>query len=68
MASIQPNYEINVSKKGNEGRWYHYCRIELGYRLRDEAVNRLEELRKIFGDEYKLELCYWDCQGRIIEA
>ena len=64
MASIADNYEINVEKKV-EGRPYslHYCKIELPYSLREEAETKLEELRKIFGDEYHLSMTHWICRG-----
>ena len=67
MASVSPNYEVNVSKRQPNGKYWFYCRIELGQRIRNDAVSRFEELKTIFGNEYKLELIYWDCTGTVLE-
>lgn len=64
MASIPSNYEINVAKKAHGcayGR--HYCRIELGQMLPDEAKAKFRELSELFGEEYNLSLTYWKCYG-----
>lgn len=62
--SISDNFEINVSKNG-----IHYCKIELGPQAYDNkrALDKLNELKNIFGSEYELELIRWVCYGKIIK-
>ena len=63
MASIQDNYEINVAKKRADDRWTHFCKIELPDCLVGDAKAKLDELRAVFGDEYKLDMTHWVCRG-----
>lgn len=58
--SIPDNYEINVSKEGN-----HYCRIQLSETFEDKALEKLNALREMFDDEYKLSMTHWICRGEI---
>ena len=69
---IESNYEINVAKKGKRAfddveRYYHYCRIELGFMMPDDAKEKLHELRELFPKEFKLTLSYVDCRSKQIE-
>lgn len=71
MSSIPCNYEINVAKKVKHptfysGKYSHYCKIELGDCLSETAYQKYRELREMFGEEYKLDLTYWDCKGQCI--
>ena len=64
MACVTPNYEINVARMGR-----HYCKIELGFMLEGKAVEKFEELTKIFKQEdekFDLSLTYWDCSGHTV--
>ena len=63
MASIQDNFEINVATKRADGRWNHFCKIELPEYAEDQAKAKLDKLREIFGDEYKLDMTHWVCCG-----
>ena len=65
MASINSNYEINVAKKRNPDDKYgvHFCKIELPEFLAEPAEEKLQCLRKIFGDEYHVSMTYWYCRG-----
>ena len=58
MVSIHDNYEINVAKNGK-----HYCRIELPHTFEKDAIQKLQELERMFGSDYELELTYWECRG-----
>lgn len=66
MASISDNYEINVAKKRNPDDKYgtHFCKIELpGWDNEAQTEEKLQYLRKIFGDEYHVSMTYWKCRG-----
>ena len=44
---VESNYEINVAKKGKKPfddveRYYHYCRIELGFMMSADAIEKLQ--------------------------
>lgn len=58
MAAIPDNFEINVAKDGR-----HYCKIELPVAFKEQAMDKLAELRSIFGDEYHLSMTKWICYG-----
>lgn len=69
---IPCNYYINVAKKTeypmNHPRYVHYCKIELGDLMKDEAWKRYEELKEIFnGNKWHISLYYVKCSGQILE-
>ena len=60
-------YEINVAKKIME-RSHHYCKVMLPPTTTEaEAKEKLEELKQIFGEDYALDLLYWECVGHHIQ-
>lgn len=60
--SIESNYEINVTKNGK-----HYCKIELGWCLPENAKRKFAELKAVFGAGYELTMEYWECVGHPVE-
>ncbi|MBO4725401.1 MAG: hypothetical protein J5622_02735 [Firmicutes bacterium] len=58
MASIPCNYEINVSKNG-----MHFCKIELAETFPEAAIKKADAIREIFGNDYKIDMTYWECKG-----
>lgn len=58
MASIPDNYEINISKNGK-----HWCRVELPDSFTEQAEEKLNFLRELFGDEYHISMIRWECKG-----
>ena len=62
MASIANNYEINVAKKGIKCD-VHWCRIEIPYDNKEQAEEKLEFLRNIFGEEFHISMTHWECRG-----
>ena len=61
MSAIPSNYEINVSKDGR-----HFCKIELPEALPEIAIKKAEIIREIFGDDYKIDMTYWECLGHSV--
>ena len=69
---IQSNYEINVARLfkkplDREPRYYHYCKIELGNVMPDDASKKLQELKELFSGDYKLTMYKVDCYAKEIE-
>lgn len=65
--SIQDNYEINVAKRDTTtGQLRHYCKIELQDAFESTAMEKFDELKNMFGDEFQLSLYIWECRGRKI--
>ena len=69
---VESNYEINVAKKWKKPfddveRYYHYCKIELGFMMSADAIEKLHELREFFPEEFKLTLSHVDCHSKQIE-
>ena len=58
MASIPDNYEINISKNGK-----HWCKVELPDSFAEQAEEKLNFLRELFGDEYHISMIRWECKG-----
>ena len=58
MASIPDNYEINISKNGK-----HWCNVELPDSFVEQAEEKLNFLRELFGDEYHISMIRWECRG-----
>lgn len=67
MASIESNYEINVSKKRDINDQYgiHFCKIQLceSKCFEDFAEEKLKFFRELFGEEYHVSMTYWKCVG-----
>ena len=57
--SIPDNYEINVAI-GNK----HYCKIQLPDSFEEDAKEKLDTLRAMFGDHYSLSMTKWECRGK----
>ena len=69
---IQSNYEINVSRLfkkplDENAHYYHYCKIELGWNSEKNATEKFNELRKLFPDDFELELMHVECYGKKVE-
>lgn len=65
---IPCNYYINVAKQYNDNRYYHFCKIELGDLIKEQAMERCNELFKLFpkSDGWELTLYYVECKGQKI--
>ena len=65
MASIADNFEINVAKKQNPKDEYgtHFCRIEIPDSAVSKAEEKLQILRKLFGNDYHVSMTHWTCRG-----
>lgn len=65
MSNISDHFEINVAKKKNvtSKRGVHWGRIELPDWCEDEAEEKLNLLRKLFGDEYEISMTKWTYRG-----
>ena len=64
---IPNNYEINVARKTPQymhGK--HYCNIELGDILEENAIEIYKELCEIFPDDFLLDLHKVTCYGTLI--
>ncbi len=59
---MQDHYEINVAVLKDRG-YTHYCKITLPDSFEDKAVDKLKELRELFGDGYKLDMTKWEARG-----
>lgn len=69
---IENNYSIDVAKMEIKAdhiqRYYHYCRIELGNMLPDEAKEKFREICSLFSRwEFGLTLNYIECSSKTIE-
>ena len=72
MAMIPCNYYVNVAKdsgyRKDKPYYVHYCTIEFGDCMKDEAWKRYEELKELFnGNKWHLSLNYVRCTGQILE-
>ena len=69
MASVPMNYEINVAKKENKDDQYgrHFCKIQIPEVLEENAEEKLEFIRKVFGDDFHVSMTRWDCLGKVKE-
>ena len=66
MSSIADNYEINVAKKKNADDKYgvHFCKIQLSSDvMEEEAEEKLDFFRNLFGNEYHVSMTHWICRG-----
>lgn len=65
MASVTNNYEINVAKKRRPDDEYgtHFCKIQLSTIFEEEAEEKLQFFRDLFGEEYHISMTYWQCVG-----
>ena len=70
MAMVPCNYYINVAKecsypKGTKLRYIHYCKIELGDILLPNAIEKFDEISKLFTKEKGFEntLYYVNCSA-----
>ena len=52
------NYEVNVATQPDKNAAYgrHYCRIDFGSCLPNEAVAKFKKLNEKLGDEFRLTL------------
>lgn len=64
---MEDHYEINIAKRESSGYTYsdvrHWGRVIISTYDEKEAVEKLEYLRKLFGDEFKVSMTYWTCRG-----
>lgn len=62
------NYEINVATQPEKNAAYgrHYCKIELGDCLPEEAMAKFKKLNEKLGDEFRLTLSYVECKSKEI--
>ena len=51
-------YEINISKEGK-----HWGTVIVPYYSESAAVEKLQYLRSIFGDEFKITMTRWESRG-----
>ena len=65
MNRTPDNYEINIAKKKTPEDKYgvHWCKIELPDNSSESAEEKLEYLRKLFGDEFNITMKHWVCRG-----
>lgn len=45
---VEPNYQMNIARQYNDGRYHHYCDIELGCIGGDIAKERYAEFCERF--------------------
>ena len=65
---IPDGYNINISKRTDKyPNGEHYGRLEMeGVAFLEDAIDRMQELRKIFPEEYKLTLQHVTCRGETL--
>lgn len=52
------HYEINIAKEGK-----HWGKVILPYYPESAAVEKLQYLRNLFGDEFKITMTLWESRG-----
>ena len=52
------HYEINIAKEGK-----HWATVTIPYYPESAAVEKLNYLKSIFGDEFKITMTYWESRG-----
>lgn len=52
------HYEINIAKEGK-----HWATVTVPYYPESEAIEKLNYLRSIFSDEFKITMTYWESRG-----
>ena len=55
---MEDYYEINIAKNGK-----HWARVIVSYYPESAAVEKLNYLRSIFGDEFDIKMTYWTARG-----
>lgn len=67
---IPSNYEINVATPSDRNAKYgrHYCLIELGEVLPDEAIEKFRFIKGIFPDDWNITLHEITCYGREVKV
>ena len=66
---VECNYEINVARETGKvyPKYSHYCKIELGAGLEENALKKFDEIKKRFPyPEFKLSLQYIECYGEFL--
>ena len=57
------HYEINIAKKDMVGRYIHWATVTISDYNEQAAVEKLEYLRSLFGDEFKISMTHWIARG-----
>lgn len=65
---IPCNYYINIAKKNSLNYYVHYCKIELGDCMEKDAIEKYNDIIKLFTKEegFKCNLYYVHCSGKIL--
>lgn len=55
---MEDHYEINIAKEGK-----HWAKVIVPYYPESAAVEKLQYLRDLFGDEFKITMTRWESRG-----
>lgn len=59
------HYEINIAKKNDHNIYIHWATVTISDYTEKAAVEKLEYLRNLFGDEFNISMTHWIARGEV---